>query len=144
MKKNDTAELLKECNSGIKMGSETINSVIDVVENEELKQLLTDSAGEHEKLGNETHSLLTELGECGKDPSLAAVGMSKIKTELVMSLGKDDKKIASLVTDGCSMGVKSLNKYLNQYENASHKAKQIAKRLIHAEQRLCEDLGKFL
>ncbi len=42
------------------------------------------------------------------------------------------------------MGVKSLNRYLNQYEAASERAKDIAKRLIHLEQTLAEDMREFL
>ena len=33
----------------------------------------------------------------------------------VLSL-HSDKPIAELITDGCNMGVKSLNQYLNQYQ----------------------------
>ena len=45
-------------------------------------------------------------------------------------MNESDKTIADLMTDGCNMGVKSLNQYLNQYEAADEKKKDIAKRLI--------------
>ena len=42
------------------------------------------------------------------------------------------------------MGVKSLNKYLNQYEAADEVSKDIAKRLINLEEQLAVDIRKFL
>ncbi len=42
------------------------------------------------------------------------------------------------------MGVKTLNKYLNQYEAADEKSKDIAKRLINLEEKLTIDMRRFL
>ena len=42
------------------------------------------------------------------------------------------------------MGVKSLSRYLNQYEAADHKAKAFAKKLIKLEEDLCQDLRGYL
>ena len=55
-----------------------------------------------------------------------------------------DKTIADLITDGCNMGVKSLNRDLSQHKAASEKAKDIAKRLINLEERLVVDLRAYL
>ena len=48
------------------------------------------------------------------------------------------------MTDGCNMGVKSLNRYLNEYQAADERAKDAAKKLIHMEQTLAEDLRSYL
>lgn len=42
------------------------------------------------------------------------------------------------------MGVKSLNKYLNQYKAADEKTKDITKRLINIEEKLAADIRCFL
>ena len=42
------------------------------------------------------------------------------------------------------MGVKSLNRYLNEYEAAEEKAKDITKRLINLEEKLTVDIRKYL
>ena len=55
-----------------------------------------------------------------------------------------DNTIADLMTDGCNMGVKSLNRYLNEYEAADEVSKDIAKRLINLEERLTIDIRKYL
>ena len=55
-----------------------------------------------------------------------------------------DKTVASLMTDGCNMGIKSLNRYLNQYKAADEKSKQTAKKLVSLEEGLVNDLREFL
>ena len=48
------------------------------------------------------------------------------------------------MTDGCNMGVKSLARYLNQYEAADEFSKDIAKRLISLEEQLGADIRRYL
>ena len=143
MVNSDTIELLRECNAGIKMGVATIDNVFDKTENEELKRILNESKQKHEKLGNETHELLNSYEDSGKEPNPMAKGMSWIKTNVMLSMNRD-KTVSDLITDGCNMGVKSLNKYLNEYEAAEEKAKNIAKRLITLEEELAEEISCFL
>lgn len=59
-------------------------------------------------------------------------------------MNESDRTIASLMTDGCNMGVKSLNKYLNRYEAADEVSKDIAKRLIHLEEQLVQEIRSYL
>jgi hypothetical protein len=42
------------------------------------------------------------------------------------------------------MGVKSLNRYLNQYKAADEFSKDIAKRLINLEEKLAVDIRSYL
>lgn len=70
--------------------------------------------------------------------------MSWIKTNAKMGMDDSDQTVANLMTDGCNMGVKSLNMYLNQYKAADEVSKDITKRLINLEQKLTEDIRKFL
>ena len=141
---NDTIELLKECNAGIKMGVTSIDEVLDNVTDEKLKKILINSKEAHQKLGSETHSMLNECDECGKEPNIMAQGMSWLKTNVMLAMENTDKTIADLITDGCDMGTKSLNKYLNQYSAASEDAKSIAKRLIKIEDDLAADIRCYL
>ena len=42
------------------------------------------------------------------------------------------------------MGVKSLNRYLNQYKAADEQSKDIAKHLINLEEKLAIDIRQYL
>lgn len=144
MIENDTIKLLRECDSGTKMGIKSISDVIDKVESEDFKKILNDSKLEHEKLENEIQDELIRFNDDGKDPSMMLTGMSKLKTNIKIGLDNEDSTIAELIIDGCNMGVKSLNKYLNEYKAAEEYAKDITKKLINTEQQLSEDLRDYL
>jgi len=140
----DTIKLLRECNAGIKMGVTSIDDVLPMTKSEKLLDLLKKCKDEHEKLGNETHNLLNEYEDSEKDPNPIAKAMSWIKTNIKLLANPTDKEVAHLMTDGCNMGVKSLNEYLNEYEAAEEKVKDITKRLINLEERLAEDIRSYL
>ena len=88
--------------------------------------------------------LLEKYEDEGKEPNPIAKGMSWMKTNMKLVMNESDNTIADLMTDGCNMGVKSLNKYLNEYEAADEKSKDIAKRLINLEERLAIDIRQYL
>ena len=144
MIEKDTVKLLRECDAGVKMGVESIDEVINFVSDDSFKERLKKCKEEHDKLGTEIFDLLLKYRDEGKDPSLIAKGMSRAKVNFKLALKKDDKIIADLMTDGCNMGVKSLNRYLNQYEAADEVSKDIAKRLINLEEKLAIDIRDFL
>ena len=140
----DTIRLLRECDAGIKMGVEAIQEVEQYSSDPELRQFLKSNMAEHEKLQSELQKLLDQYHDDGKDPNAMAKGMSWLKTNIKLAVDESDKTIADLITDGCNMGVKSLNRYLNQYEVADEKSKDIAKRVISLEETLAKDIRKFL
>ncbi len=92
----------------------------------------------------EIEKLLHEFHDDGKEPNPIAQGMSWMKTNIKLGMNESDKTIADLITDGCNMGVKSLSRYLNQYKAADEKSKDITKRLITLEDKLANDIRRFL
>ena len=140
----DTIKLLRECDAGIKMGVEAIDEVIQYVNSPELKQYLEKNKSDHEKLKSELQKLLDEYHDDGKEPNAMAKSMSWLKTNVKLAVNESDKTIADLITDGCNMGVKSLNRYLNQYEAADETSKDIAKQLISLEENIAIDIRKYL
>jgi len=118
--------------------------VVDYVKDENLLKLLKESRKHHEKLGNELHAMLNEQGTEEKDPSIIAKGMSKMKTSVKIGMDSSDETIAELMVDGCDMGIKSLYRYMHQYQAADHSAKDICERLIKIEKELRKDLYEYL
>ena len=144
MVEQDTIKLLRECDAGIKMGIASIDEVLDYVKSSKLKDLLSECKREHNVLNEEVQKLLGEYNDDGKDPNPIAKGMSWMKTNMKLSMHESDHTIADLITDGCNMGVKSLNRYLNQYKAADEVSKDITKRLINLEEKLAIDIRIFL
>ncbi len=144
MIENDTIRLLRECDAGAKMGISAIKDVLDNVSDGNLKRILKNSKDEHESLQDEITALLHEYHDDGKEPSPMAQTMSWFKTNYKMAMHDSDKTIADLITDGCDMGVKSLEKYLNKYRAADEKSKNLCKRIIKLEEWLRDGMKAYL
>ena len=126
------------------MGVSSIDEVMEYVKNEDFKGELNDCKDEHDKLNREIEELLEKYKDYGKDPNPMAKGMSWIKTNVKLAMDTSDNTVADLITDGCNMGVKSLNKYLNKYEAADEVSKDICKRLINLEEKLAIQIRCYL
>lgn len=144
MVEQDTIKLLRECDAGVKMGISSIGDVLDYVSSHDLKRVLQDSSEEHDGLKADLQGLLGEYRDEGKEPAAMAKGMSWLKTNVKLKMNESDSTVADLITDGCNMGVKSLSRYLNKYQAADERSKDIAKRIIKAEDKLCTDVRAYL
>lgn len=144
MIEKDTIRLLRECDAGVKMGISSIDDVLDRVRNSDFQQMLRKCKEGHEKLERQIREHLDRFGDDGKAPNPIAKGMSWMKTNVKLGMDESDATVADLMTDGCNMGVKSLSKYLNQYQAADEKSKDLAKQLITLEEQLAVDIRRFL
>jgi len=144
MIEHDTVRLLREDDAGVAMGISAIDEVLDYVKDERLKDVLEKSKDEHNAMNEEIQNLLGRYNDDGKNPNPIAKGMSWMKTNVMLVMNESDATIADLITDGCNMGIKSLNKYLNEYEAADEKSKDITKKLIKIEEKLADSVKEYL
>ena len=144
MIEQDTVKLLRECDAGVKMGVSSIDEVLEYVKSDKLRGILNTCKREHEELEREIRDQLDSYRDDGKNPNPIAKGMSWMKTNMKLIMHESDHTIADLITDGCNMGVKSLNRYMNQYKAADEVSKDIAKRLVNLEEGLCVDVRGYL
>ena len=79
-----------------------------------------------------------------KDPSYLAKAMSWVKINAKLIKGEHDKVIADLMTEGCNMGIKSICRYLNEYDTAMETIKGLCYDLVEVEENFAKDLRKFL
>ena len=122
-----TGKLLKECSSGCKMAINSLNQVRDFVKDEKLHQLLDEYDKKHKALEEDISRLLEKHGEQEKDSHPAAAAFSRITTDVKLMLHDDSSQIAKLLMDGCNMGIQSIGKFLNEYEEASSESRSLAK-----------------
>jgi hypothetical protein len=144
MIESDTIKLLRECDAGIKMGVKSIDDVLLYVKSSKMKEALEECKRRHEHLGREVEAALDRFHDEGKEPNLMAEVMSWMKTSMKMTMDNSDETIADLMTDGCNMGVKSLNRYINEYAAADEDSKDIARRLVTLEDNLAKEIKHYL
>ncbi len=144
MVKQDTIELLKQCDSGVQMGISSIDDVARHAQSPALKQYLKKNRAAHEELREEVGKALHRLGYEGKKPNPMVENMSHMKTRLRLMSQNRDAAIASLMMDGCNMGIKSLSRYLCKYGAADEDSRRIAHRLISLEDELAHEMRTYL
>lgn len=136
----DSINLLKECNSGCKSATNSMEQVLPYITNEQLKSIIIGYNDKHIKIGDECHQMLSEYHEEEKDPPVMAKAFSWISTEMKLMMNDNTHKIADLMIDGCNMGIKSVSEYINKYNAASKESMDLAKNLVKIEQEFMNDL----
>lgn len=142
--RKETIELLKEINAGCKSATNSMEQVIQYVNDDKLKNLIHTYNKSHVDIGDECHKLLNQYNEEEKDPNKVSSAMAYMGTQMKLMVGADSAKIAGLLMDGCNMGIKSLSKYVNQYPCASKQSKVLADKLIKEEERFMMSLKEYL
>lgn len=144
MLNQDSIHLLKECDAGSKMAVTSLKDMLEHIKSESFYKLIKETLEHHEKLGNEIHEYLNRCACSEKDPNPIAKGMSWLKTNMKLTMEDNDKTIADLITDGCNMGVKSLKKYMHQYQEANEQVKNLCRKLINIEEQLAKEVAQYL
>lgn len=142
--KEDTLHLLSECAAGTDMALRSLEDVLKNAPDGPLQRILRESKQQHEQLAAQTQTLLHAQGKTAKPANAAARAMSWMKTETMLAMKPGDATTADLISDGCSMGIKSLARYCNQYPAASQQARGIAQDLIRLEDQLVKQMRPFL
>lgn len=142
--KKETEKLLRECTSGLKMGEHALGLAISQTKNSDLKSTLEDAIKTHAIISDEARKMLFSAHKREKEPSPLLLMMSDTKMKARMMINGSSATIASLITDGCNMGAKTISHYLNIYSDASDQAKSLANRIITAEDDLRHRLRSYL
>lgn len=141
---SDTTYLLKECTAGCRQASGSLAQVIPHVDDRGFCDLLQKYEQKHREIRDNCHALLCEMGEDEKDPHPLARAFAWMGTEMKLTVRDDNSAVAGLMMDGCSMGIKSLSRYLNQYPQASEESRSIARKLIRTEEDFLLELGPYM
>ena len=144
MNELDTIKLLKECVSGAKMGIESFEIVTKYIKDEVLRNIINQSKLDHQEILNKCESQLNIYSSEGKEPNLIVSEMSKLKIKIELTFNDNDSKVASIMTDGCNMGIKSLSTFKNKYKDADKVAIDLCNSLIYKEEILAINLRKYL
>lgn len=140
----DTIRLLQETSSGCKMALDTIDHIKSHVEDQQLRVIINKYHDSHEQLQQECMHALAEAGAENKEPNKIAQAFATIQSRVKMLVDDDKSMAASLLTDGCNMGVKSMSEYMNQYRNANDESKRMAGKLRDLEEKMIGDLQPML
>ncbi len=149
--KNHTLMLLKQCSQGVETGVMSIVEALKHANDQSLREMLNDYKAEHERLRDEIQAHIEECAhgdpeETEKNTFSGSMAqtMAHMKMSVELTLMERDTKVAELITEGCDMGTRTLTQYINEYDKADQKSKNLAGKLVRMEDEMREKLRKYL
>jgi len=135
---------LDELNKGSCMGVDAIDFILDKVQDEEFKKVLTDQKDEYEKLTDKIGNLYKEFSD--KEPHETGA-MTKAMTwsnvEMRTLTDHSNSKIAELMLQGTNMGIIEGRRLLN-HKSGNEKVDNIISEYVNMQEKFVEILKKYL
>ena len=144
MANKDTLQLLKACESGIHMALTALEEVGQHVHLPQLQQILDAAGQQHRLLQRECGVLLEKSGRPQRELNPALRKMAVMKISMKLGMDRTDSAAATVVAEGCQMGVLSLYRELNGCPGAHMPARALCRTLCAIEEQLIRDMGRFL
>lgn len=141
---NESGKLMKELCRGCKFATESIKIARGYAKDKEIGRVLDYYDKEHESLKRKLSEKIHKIGEEEyKNPTVASV-MTKLHTNVSLTINPEEAKIAELMINGCNMGIKTVSKNKNKLWAADSESLALADELIRTEQKMANDLLPYL
>ena len=141
---NGNAELLNFIYQNSQMGVDTINQLINIIEDEELKKQLESQLNEYKEIHSAAQNALNANGYDEKGIS----ALDKIKTYIMINIqtltDKTSSHISEMLIIGSNMGVINAVKNLKKYQNVEPDIVGLMERLLKFEENNIQQLKEFL
>lgn len=141
---NGNEELLNYIYKNSQMGQDTINRLLDVVEEGDFKKHLESQFKEYKKI----FDLVEEKLEKSSGEAKGINPLSKIQAYIMIDvktlIDKTPSHISEMLIQGSTMGIIDITKNLKKYSEADQDILDIGNRLLQIEQRNVEELKRFL
>ena len=141
---NNTVDFLSEIYRGAKMGVETINSLLQKVNDNKIYDELKYQLRSYDEIANEAYNELLKRNHEPKDISTMAKLSSKMSLELNTLISNTPSHVADMLIKGNTMGVTGITKSLHSHQDADPQIQALSDRFIKLEQDNIERLMKFL
>lgn len=141
---DNTQYILNEVNKGIKMGMDSISTISEKVQSQDLKNDLKFQYDKYNEILNQVNNELSKFGEFPKElnPMQKAMGWMSIEWNTMND--KSDSKISEMMLQGTNMGIIEGVKLLNNNPDAPKQTKNILNEFIRFQENTVEQLKKYL
>lgn len=141
---NGNAELLNFIYQNSQMGVDTIDQLVDIVEDAVFKAHLQSELNEYREINLKAKTLLNANGYDEKGIS----ALDKMKAYLMINMktmtDKSASHIAEMLIIGSDMGIIDATRNINKYQNAEKDILALMKKLLKFEENNVEKLKTFL
>lgn len=141
---NKNAELLNYVYQNSQMGINTVKQLLEMVDEGEFKDYLSDHLSGYEEINREARELLAVNGYDEKGLSTLEKIATYVAVNMKTMTDKGRSHIAQMLIEGSNMGVVQGTKKLNDYQDAEHCAQRLMNKLVKFEEKNMQALKKFL
>ena len=137
-------DILKEINLNSKVGIEGIEFCIGKTDNSTLKAILNKQKKEYENINDRSTNLLLSLGEDDKEVSPIQKAMSWMGVQMNTLKDNSDSKIAEILIQGNNMGVVKGTNLLHEDDELDSTVRSILSDFISLQQQNIDSLKRYL
>ena len=143
---NGTEALLQELYKNVKMGADSIITLIPKVKNGELRQEMTAELNRYEEFAKEIGDQLYDSGKTPKEENWLTKLSAKMGMTMNTMIDATDSHLAQMMIEGATMGITENTKLLREYENTacSEQALTLTKKTIKFMEDTVERMKKYL
>lgn len=136
--------ILNEINKGIKMGMDSISTVSEKVQDDNLKKELKFQYNKYNEILNKVNDELSNYNDFPKElnPMQKAMGWMSVQFNTIED--KSNSKISEMMLQGVNMGIIEGVKLLNHNPDTDENVKNILKEFIQFQENSVEQLKKYL
>lgn len=142
MEENKNA--LDELNKGCTIGIESINNLIDKVDNQKFKNILEKQLAQYDKIEDKINSIYSNYSD--KSPH-EIDSLTKVMNDYMINMktmtDHTDSKIAEILLQGTNMGIIEGRRILNN-KKIDKKVEQLLEEFIDDQEKIVEELKKYL
>ena len=136
--------ILNEINKGIKMGMDSISTVSEKVQDDDLKKELKFQYDKYNEILNKVNDELDNYNDFPKELNPMQKAMGWMSVQLNTIEDKSNSKISEMMLQGINMGIIEGVKLLNHNPDTDENVKNILKEFIQFQENSVEQLKKYL
>ena len=138
-------ELLDYTYQNASMGVDTIDQLVELVEDKEFLNQLKDQFREYQEIRNEAIRMLNQHGHEEKDISAFAKLGTYMSISMKTLTDRSTSHIAQMMMQGSTMGITEAARNIKKYEDVADKdVLDLIKRLLKTEENNFETLKKYV
>ena len=136
--------ILNEINKGIKMGMDSISTVSEKVQDDDLKKELKFQYDKYNEILNKVNDELDNYNDFPKELNPMQKAMGWMSVQLNTIEDKSNSKISEIMLQGTNMGIIEGVKLLNHNPDTDENVKNILTEFIQFQENSVEQLKKYL
>lgn len=141
---NKDTEMLNFIFQNVQMGTDTVNTILNDVKDEAMRDDLMLQLKEYGAFARRTEDLLSQQGEKAKNNNLFKKAMTETMAKFNSMQDASPSHIAEMMINGATMGIIDMTKKLREYNSANAAIHSLGSEVLKFEENTVEKMKNYL